>query len=191
MLTITKAGNEIAKITSTWNNAQKGFFLQEWKMIQDTRGRPVTLPGEVEITTGTILAQIIGFTPSEAGRIRDMDAFNKALEAHRKTVADSAISLMWDYSREVQTARTEEEREAITDRFFSMQQIMYSTLRTPRDKQLVRESVQRVITGKSKRGKAIKKFLENFNDGRLADIHTLHASFIARGLLQTMGPVED
>lgn len=188
--TVTKAGSALAKVTSTWNNAQKGIFMQEFNMIQDSRNKPVTKPGEVGLSTGTIVSQMFGFSPSISGRIRDMDSLNKDIEEHRSNVANTIVQTMWDYSKEVDTADSEEERQRIVDKYASVQQVMLGSLRTPRDKRLVREQVQRILTSKSKRSKTVKKFLENFNDGRVADIHTLHASFISRGLLQALGPQE-
>ena len=113
---------------------------------------------------------------------------NRALQEHRNDVADDVVQTMWSYTKEVNTAESDEERLRIADKYQALQTVLKASLRTPRDHQLVTDSVERILTDGSKRSKVIKKFLENFNDGRLADLHTLKAQAVTQGLLQSIGP---
>lgn len=186
--TLTRAVGNLASVTSTWNNIEKGIFMREFNMLKDRNGYPVTKPGEVEFSLGTQVGQMLGFQPSVSGRIFDMDNLSKSVKEHRATVANSIVQVMWDYSREVETAKNETHEAEIIQKYSEMQAILLQSLRTPRDVQLVTEAVVNKMTAKSKRSKAIRAFLEEFNDGRVADVNSIHAGFVSRGILQTVGP---
>jgi hypothetical protein len=186
--TLLRGVRNLASVTSTWNNAEKAIFMREFEMLKDRNGYPVTSPGEVEFSLGTEVAQALGFAPSVTGRIFDMSALVKDSKLHRQTVTNAVVQTMWDYSQEIKTAQTDAQEDEIINKFSEMQAVLLQNLRTPRDVDLVVQAVQAKLSADSKLSKGINTFLQEFNDGRVADIHQTHSNLVTRGLLQTVGP---
>ena len=180
-----KAVGNLASITSTWNNFYKGLFMQRQNMLIDTKGAAITNPGEIELSLGTEVAQMLGFAPSEIGRIFEMESMIKQNKEHRANMTNSIVQVMWDFTREVKTANNETERAEIINKYADMQAILLQTLPTYRDKSLVITAVESRMTDGSKRSKVIKAYLEEFNNGQIANLETLRSQSQARALLQT------
>ena len=178
---IVTAVRNLASVTSTWRNAEKAVFMREFDMLTDRNGYP-TVQKDFNLSTEVMAA--LGFQPSDVGRIFDMQKLIDDNRAHRTTITNSIVQIMFDYSREVKTASSPEEEKALIEKFSNMQAILMQSLRTPRDQQLVVEAVQTKLSSGSRESKTIKNFILEFNDGRVADIHTTHASLVARGILQ-------
>ena len=159
--------------------------MREFDLLKDRNNYPVA---QEDFNLSTEVAAALGFQPSIIGEIIDMERMVKQNREHRTTVTNSIINVMWDYSREIDTAETESEEAAIIEKFAGMQSILLQSLRTPRDVDLVVEAVATKLTAESRQSRAINNFLKEFNDGRVADIHTLYSNFVSRGLLQAVGP---
>lgn len=186
---VLRAVRELAKVTSTWNNAEKAIFMRQFDKIIDSRGELISEgpdPDKPGFSLGTKIGVLIGFQPSETARVRDLVVMNRDLQDHRNTITNSLVNSFWDYSNEIVLASTENERQEITDKYERSHAILVKSLRTPRDRRLVTEALlKRITKGTSKKERESLKYLQNFNDGRLAGLETIYSSFAAKGIIQT------
>jgi hypothetical protein len=181
--TILRASSHLASVTSTWSNFQKGYFMQRFDRILDRNNVP-TVVGEFNL--GTEVATMIGFQPSDQRRARDLQAMNKELKEYRTAMVSSMLSTYWDYTKSIEAAESEREKEETRERYEDIHALMLQSLPTDNDRKLVREAfVKKITAGEGKLAKGIKLYMKNFNDGRLADLHSIKSTFVTKGLIRT------
>jgi len=187
--TILKSLDAIASISSTWKSVRKARFMHYFNQMINRRGEVII---EKDFSIGTEVATALGFQPSDAVRVRDLQQLNKMLQEERNDRTTDMVNLFWNYSRELRTADTEEEKADIIDKFDSAKKLLMNTLPTPADRDIVREAVARKLTNpKSKAEREVVKFIKNFNDGRTGDIEDIKATLTAKGLIQTGAILQD
>ena len=180
---ITMAISHASQIFSTADSLAAARFAYFMDMTRDTRGYPEDSEG---FSMGDILGRAFGFRLSTSREIRELNMFSKELEGHKRQVKDWLVDNYHNYSLEIETAENEEEVDLIIDKYEQVSAVLLGSLPTENDVNDVRDALNPEITsGETKKTKAIKRYLNNFIDGRLADLHTIHAQAVSSGMIQT------
>lgn len=180
---ITMAISHASQIFSTADSLAAARFAYFMDMTRDTRGYPEDAE---EFSMGDILGRAFGFRLSTSREIRELNMFSKELEGHKRQVKDWLVDNYHNYSLEIETAENEEEAALIIDKFEQVSAVLLGSLPTEKDVNDVRDALNTEIqSGETKKTKAIKRYLNNFIDGRLADLYTIHAQAVSSGMIQT------
>jgi len=172
---------ELTSILSSMNSAQKAIFMHNRDQILDKRNNVIA---EKDFNLATEILVGMGFQPSSVARTYEMDAMVKNAREHRSAVTSSIVMVMNSMSREIDGVIGTEKEAEVIDKYVKMQAYLLSNLKTDRDRDLVIKAVKGKLTSDSKETKAVRAMLQEFNDGRVADLHTLHGNLKARGLIQ-------
>jgi hypothetical protein len=86
--------NELAKLTTTWRNAEKGALMSWADAIKLKGGKEIKGP----YTLGTVIGTSLGFKPSAERWMRDLDQHVKAVEAEENKYVDALVSIHSKYA---------------------------------------------------------------------------------------------
>lgn len=178
------AAFEVGKITSTLSNADKAFMMHNWNVILDRNNMVISDDPQA---TGTIIGQFLGFQASEAGRVRDLQTFNRENSEYRKKIANMITGNMWTYSKIAAAADLTESKQAeLIQRFSDTNTALLQGLGSNRDRQLVREAIRsRMQNPTSIKDRQIKEFIQNHSKGQIAELRTWKSTLSTRGILAT------
>lgn len=174
--------NSILGITSTWNNYQKGLFMERMNMLIDSRGNIIA---EDDFNFSTELATKIGFQPAEARRTRDRELMVRASKDYRKQVTDTLLNTYWRYIVAIKDAETEAEKQKLTKNFEIANLVIAKSLRNQGEVQKVNESLlNRIRDGRDRQTRSIKAFLREFNNEQTLAYGTIVSSLQAQGIIR-------
>lgn len=182
------ASSHLASVASSFNSVQKALIMRNYDELRTSRGDVLV---KKDFTAGTELFTAFGFQPSDSRLVRDLETLNRDKKEYRKALVDMFVSTYNDYSRLIISADSEEEEEKIIERFSLAHTLLMQTISNPNDRVLVAQSLRARLTNPTdKKTREIKTFLENFNEGRISDLHSISASMRTKGILRT-GVLDD
>ena len=187
---ILQAVSSLASVTSTWNNIQKGLFMNRLHMLIDSRGR-VVVSGD-DFKTETEVMTMLGFQPSELQRVRDRDALVRGRKEYRSQVVDSMVNNYWLYVQTYKGADNDAEREQVIKNFKIANTLIAQSLRNEDEVRKVQEAFKdRVEKGEDEKTRSIRQFIEEFNDSQVVGAGTIIQSMLANGMIQNDLQVEE
>jgi hypothetical protein len=175
--------SSLLAITSTWNNIQKGVFMQNMGQLVDSRGNVLVENGNFNLATE--VATMIGFQPSEAARTRQRESLVRARQEHRAAVADAVVQHYWNYVNAIGRAENDTEKAKIIRHYTLGTEVIMKSLGNEGERQKVRESVNaRLERSDDRMSRSIKAYIEEFSDGRVLDMSTLIEAMKSKGIIR-------
>lgn len=173
----------VGRIASTWNNAEKGYFMSRFHQLNDSRGNAVVRNENFNVTTEFMAA--IGFQPSELKRVRDRDTLTRSRKEYRTKVTDALVDHFWNYTEALKNADNDKEIQDIITNYNYGTQYWLSSLRNEGEIQQVRQALNtRLQNMEDAKTRSIRQFLEEFSDSQVLSMGSLIASMRAKGLIQ-------
>ncbi len=176
------AASHLATVTSTWSNVEKAYYMHSFNLLKDRNGYPVSTK---DFSLGTEIGVMLGFQPSESRLVRDLTTMNKELSDYRGHISTTLLDSYYNYTQELALVSSEREEDELIAKYEDIHALLLQSLPTDNDRKIVRKAFEAKLKAKSKKAVEINKFLKNFNDGRLSDIHTIHSNFVTKGILRT------
>lgn len=111
-----QAAAEVAKIVSTFRNAEKALFWERLGYVADSQGKRLFVEMETEEFNSTLIWQGLGFSPASVGWLYDAVEGTQELKTRVEDVVDTAYNMSTRYAAGPDAVDTPQKRENLNIR---------------------------------------------------------------------------
>jgi hypothetical protein len=177
-------GSELAKVTATWRNFTKAYFMLKTKTIIDRNGRVLVDKGPNGFSPGTLVLQSLGFRASESKSVIDLRNFNKMNDQIIADVSAQLITIQHDYLGglvgEIKDARSAENAQIMTD-------YLLGNLDAPLRQRVLDNVRNKIMAGSDEETRQIQRYYRLYGD-QITQTHPALGGLITNPLLSPKEP---
>lgn len=177
-----EVAGDMAKTISTWSNIDKVMFMHNLNTLMSRKGKVLR---KRDFTAMEELAVAVGFTLSEEKQIYELQSILKDKQRFEGKIVDEIVRTMSQYALHAEDGTLTDDKKKELQEYIALQ---YQIMPTHQEQLDLRDAVKRRLTqGGDEYSRVWNKFIREFNDGRTADLTSIHNWISSYGIQQKIG----